>query len=151
MQSKDIIIQMNRSNYRVLNVHMLIALLCGHYQLLLKIKAYSNSYPACNKCGVIYSRENLFEPMDGCTCSLIIPGKYPMSNILSKENLVFLKFVDGLSLLFAFNTWRSEGFNVPEHWAINTFTLPRRSNKRNGQALEIWTDGSYNPANRKGA
>jgi len=89
--------------------------------------------------------------MNGCTCSLVIPGKYPMSNNLSEDNLKFLKFVDGLSLLFAFNSWRSEGFNVPEHWAIKTFTLARISNKYDDQALKIWTDGSFNPANRKGA
>ena len=90
--SQDIILQMNKSKVRVKNLHMLTALLCGHYQMV----ASKNDFKfACRKCGIPFTHINILYKYD-CDCCLVIPGRYPMSDTLSQDNVDFLKFVDRL-------------------------------------------------------
>jgi len=65
---------MHKSNYRVKNVHMLVALLCGHYIYALSATNKNRIDTNCRKCGVPFSHKNLLIPRN-CECSLVIPGK----------------------------------------------------------------------------
>jgi hypothetical protein len=69
----------------------------------------------CKKCGHLFNEGNLFDSRKEC-CRLSPPhnGKYPMTNILSADNIEFLKWIDILPTLWVFSTWRSEGMNVAE-------------------------------------
>ena len=108
----DIIIAMHKSNFKVKNIHMLIALLSGHYIYMLKHAERNKLDTCCRICRVPYNYTNLFIYRD-CECSLVIPGRYPLSDALTADNILFLKFVDKLQLLFCFKKlWRTEGYNI---------------------------------------
>jgi hypothetical protein len=67
-----------------------------------------------------------------------------MSDNLNESNIVFLRFVDKLQLLFCFNKpWRTEGLNVVEATNRPTkYVLDNPTNKLDNMSLRAWTDGS---------
>ena len=83
---------------------MLIALLSGHYIYMLKHAERNKLDTCCRICRVPYNYTNLFIYRD-CECSF--------SDALTADNILFLKFVDKLQLLFCFKKpWRTEGYNI---------------------------------------
>ena len=98
----------------------------------------------CKTCGQPFTGRNLFDFREKC-CRLSPPpnGAYPMTNIMSEANIEFLKWVDILPSLWCFNTWRSEGLNIPdERIEANSYCNLKVSNLPFGVTLKIFKDGS---------
>ena len=73
-----------------------------------------------------------------------------MDGVITLE-IRFLYQVDKLKQLWCFKNWRNEGSNISgQKLHIDYFLHDFPENKQDERTLEIYTDGSQNPANKKG-